>query len=173
MIFQLSFSSSGVWYTIEDGLPSSKLTLAYKESFQFNEVNGELTSILDQSMKGSKVYTQYATSFLWQVFLLLTTCVFIYLHFIQLLILSVSTIKKLIRNPMVSIVQVYYNYILYCNSCCAIIYINMHIHMHAGRTFVYVTNPVTINQIAKQTLNLKIQCIVVSSIQSFISYVHS
>lgn len=70
--------SSGEWYTIEDDLPSSKLALAYKESFQFNEVNGELTSILDQAMKGSKDYTQYATDFLWQVFLSITTGLCIY-----------------------------------------------------------------------------------------------
>ena len=67
-MFITNFAHSGVWYTIEDGVPSSKLTLAYKESFQFNEVNKELASILDQAGRGNKIYSHYATSFPWQVY---------------------------------------------------------------------------------------------------------
>ena len=62
-----SCTYSGGQYTIEDGLATSKLVLAYKESSQFTEVNEELTSILDQARVGNKAYSQYATSFPWQV----------------------------------------------------------------------------------------------------------
>ena len=65
--FNMLFTHSEVWYTIEDGLPSSKLALAYKESHQFNEINEELASILYQAGDRRKTYGDYSTSFLWQV----------------------------------------------------------------------------------------------------------
>ena len=101
---------SGGQYTIEDGSPSNRLALAYKESFQFTEVNEQLASILDQARRGDKIYSQFATSFPWQVTVnfCLEPLMLYYMsfHLLQLLILSQCTIKKLIRNPMVSIVQV-------------------------------------------------------------------
>ena len=107
---------SGGQYTIEDGLATSKLALAYKESSQFTEVNEELTSILDQARVGNKIYSQYATSFPWQVrSFAKARHIFITCYFMsQLLILCVITMKSLLRNPMVSVIQVlYYN-------CCVI-----------------------------------------------------
>ncbi|XP_065906229.1 broad substrate specificity ATP-binding cassette transporter ABCG2-like [Dysidea avara] len=71
------------------GVTCNKLALAYKESSEFNEIGSELSSILDQAVKGHKQYAQFSTSLPW-----------------QFLILSIRNIRNIIRNPMVSIVQV-------------------------------------------------------------------
>ena len=100
---------SGNQFTIEDGLSGNKLALAYKDSRLCTETNGQLASILDQAERGNKIRNQFATSFPWQV----CTCIrarillCIYYFLLQLFVLSVRTMKNLIRNPMVSIVQVH------------------------------------------------------------------
>ncbi|XP_065906235.1 broad substrate specificity ATP-binding cassette transporter ABCG2-like [Dysidea avara] len=77
-----------VMYSLSESAGQNKLSVAYTQSSQCHKVTKELAAILEKAPREAKKVSQFASSFPW-----------------QLGVLAVRAVRNLVRNPIVSIVQ--------------------------------------------------------------------